>query len=171
MDASPAPAAPPDVVDNRARAELDPRDGWKRFDYARWIEVYEEKGTVTAACKAVGISRETAYSRRRVDPDFAALWNEAEVAVTEVLETTLVEVALDPDNRGQVRALEIALKARRPDKYREQVKLEHGGTVTHEIEVKIDAESTELEERLGLIPTGEAPPAGDPPPRALASGN
>lgn len=166
------PSAPPDASDDHAREPVRP---FKQFSYADWITVYEEKGTVTAACKAVGISRDTAYQRRRIDADFKALWDAAEQAVTEVLEKTLVEIAQDFDHKGQVRALEIALKSRRPEKYRESVKLEHGGTITHEIEVAVDRESAELEESLGLrapeVPGPEASPPGDSPPRALVQGN
>lgn len=145
------------------------------FSFADWIAAYEQHGTVTAASKAVGISRDTAYRRRRESEEFAAMWDEAERAVTEVLETTLVDIALDGDHKDQVRALEFALKSRRPEKYREHVKLEHGGTVNHEVEVGIDAALADLEERLGLAPAADSSeqtaPPGDPAPRALASGN
>jgi len=171
LEASAPPAPPRGESESNAR-EVKQR---ARFDFGTWVAAYEEHGTVVAACKVVGISPDTAYRRRRESEEFASMWDEAEGAVTEVLEKTLVQIALDPDHKDQVRALEFALKSRRPDKYRENVRLEHGGTINHNVEVGIDAALVSLEERLGLI----APPEssvetttpGDPSPRALASGN
>lgn len=116
----------------------------RKWSLEKWLEVYAEKGTVTAACKVVGISRETAYATRKRDPEFAEAWDKLEHAVTDLLEKTLVEVALDFSHKGQVRALDIALKARRPSKYREGLKVEHGGTIKHDVATSFDHEVEEL---------------------------
>lgn len=139
--ATPTPASS-DTSDNRAREGKSRSKPWSR---ERWLEVYSEKGTVTAACKAVGISRDTAYRYRKLEPDFAAAWDREEQAVTDVLEQTLVEVALDMKHPGQVRALEFALKSRRPTKYRESLKID--GKVTHVSEQRLDDEIQEYLQR------------------------
>lgn len=110
---------------------------WSRED---WLTAYSEHGTVTAACKVIGISRDTAYRTRNREPEFAAAWDAAENAVTTILEKTLIEIALD-SSRGneQVRALEFALKSRRPAKYRENFSVKHTGSLTVEAPDDVDA--------------------------------
>jgi hypothetical protein len=114
----------------------------KQWSRQAWLAAYEDKGTVTAACKHVRISRDTAYRTRHAEPEFAREWDRRESAVTDVLEKTLIEIALQGVGAPQVRALEFALKARKPGMYREHVKVEHGGgyRVTHEKEENIDDE-------------------------------
>lgn len=104
------------------------------------MRVYAEKGTVKAACEAVGIHRDTAYEERKRNPAFAEAWEREESAVTDVLEKTLVEIAIDGEGSPQVRALEFALKARRPTKYRERIDVKHGGKVGVEVEEAVDEE-------------------------------
>lgn len=124
----------------------------------RWLEAYERHGTVVAACKVVRINRDTAYRHRREDPEFAAEWDRLENTVTEILEATLTRIALD-DTRGhdQIRALEISLRARRPAKYREGLKVEHGGTVgvrpevDEQVNATIDALLAETDRLTGRL--------------------
>lgn len=141
-------------------AQTKPRRKWST---EKWLAAYAEHGTVTAACKVIGISRETAYATRKVDEEFAADWDKQENAVTDLLEKTLVEVALDFKHSGQVRALTLALKSRRPSKYRESIKMEHGGKITTGVEEGVDeairaqlAENERLRDRLAeLEPAGK----------------
>lgn len=132
----------------------------RKWSTETWLAAYAEHGTVTAACKVVRISRETAYATRKKDAEFAAAWDKEENAVTDLLEKTLVEVALDFTHRGQVRALDIALKARRPSVYRESLNVKHGGKVGVAVEIEegvdeaIDgllAENDRLTERLAQL--------------------
>lgn len=132
----------------------------KSWSKTTWLKAYAQHGTVTAACKVAGISRETAYQHRKSDLEFAAAWDREENAVTDLLEKTLVEVALDFSHRGQVRALDIALKARRPSVYRESLNVKHGGKVGVAVEIEegvdeaIDgllAENDRLTERLAQL--------------------
>jgi hypothetical protein len=144
----------------------------KQWDRTRWLEAYAEHGTVTAACKVIGISRDTAYLARKNDPDFAAAWDKQENAVTDLLEKTAVERALG----GSDRLMEFILKARRPGTYRESVKVEHGGKVNVEVEEGVNdaitgylAEIERLTERLAeLAPDGEAEVPGRPEGEPLA---
>lgn len=124
-----------------------------------WLAAYEKHGTVTAASKVVGIHRDTAYTARKNDPEFAEAWDKLENAVTEILEKTAVERALD----GSDRLMEFMLKARRPGTYRESLNIKHGGKVNVEVEEGVDeaidgllAENDRLTQRLAeLEPKGE----------------
>jgi hypothetical protein len=125
-----------------------------------WLAAYEECGTVVGACKVAKISRQTAYNYRRDNEGFAAAWDKLETAVTELLEKTAVQRALD----GSDRLMEFMLKARRPGTYRESVKMEHSGKVNVEVEEGVNdaisgylAEIERLTERLAdLAPDGQA---------------
>lgn len=159
---------PPDLPDGtRAKPKTRAKTGtsWHK----PWLVAYEKHGTVAGACKVVKVSRETAYQHRFRYPAFAAAWDKLENAVTDLLEKTVVEIALD-HSRGhdQVRALEFVLKARRPAIYRESLKVTHGGKVTHEVEEKVNdeinaalAEIERLGDRLADVgPDGEAATSG-----------
>jgi hypothetical protein len=166
-----AGAAPADVSDeSRVREFAMPASGrqWK----TAWLIAYEDKGTVTAACKAARISRQTAYVARREDPVFAEAWEEAQNRVVELLEETATEKALAGDGR----MIEFMLKANRPGKYRE-----HSGgateAATEEIEQGVNdliekqgSEIERLTERLAdVAPGGEAQAPRDPAVRPLAT--
>ncbi|MAE43716.1 MAG: hypothetical protein CMF63_01755 [Magnetovibrio sp.] len=45
-----------------------------------FIELLAKSGNVSTACRAVGITRQSAYRRRKADHDFAKAWDEAEEA-------------------------------------------------------------------------------------------
>lgn len=166
VDPDQAPNSP-----NKSRAK-PPRD-W----HADWLEVYAEKGTVTAACKAVKIGRTVAYEHRKRDPEFAAAWDRQENAVTDQLEKTLIEIALEGSGSPQIRALEFALKARRPAVYRESIKLDHGGKIGVQVEEGVNeaisgylVEIQRLTERLAeLAPPSEAEAPGRAASEPLAA--
>lgn len=95
----------------------------------RFLAALESEGTVSAACKLAGIDRSTAYRERQRDEDFAVAWSDVEQQVTDALEGKAVALAL----AGDTRLLEFLLKARRPDRYRDNVKVEHTGTIKHDV--------------------------------------
>lgn len=122
----------PDTTARKARRNWKPD----------WLIAYREKGTVKASCEVVGISRQTAYEAREKDPKFAAAWDAAESAVTLVLEETMVERAIN----GSDRLMEFALKARRPEIYREGLTVQHSGQVR--VTTDFDAEVAALVSEL-----------------------
>lgn len=101
----------------------------------------------TAASAAAGITRQYAYQLRREDPEFLALWDDAVEAGTDLMEDEShrrsVEGIMRPvfyqgDECGHVREFSdvlmiVNLKARRPDKYRENIKQDVSGTLSVEI--------------------------------------
>jgi hypothetical protein len=104
----------------------------------KFIAALEAQGTVLHACKAAGISRQTAYRWHREDPDFAEQWDEAHENAVEVVESTLYQQAIG----GNTLAGFFYLKAHRP-MYRDRVSID------------IEQVKGEIEERMGA--TGHNP--------------
>lgn len=99
------------------------RHDWK----PAFLTALAEEGTVFTACRNAGISRSTAYRMRQADESFALAWADVESTVTDRLERKAVELALG----GEVKLLEFLLKARRPDVYRESVRVQQDVRVSH----------------------------------------
>jgi hypothetical protein len=65
----------------------DPRDGaepscWRE----RFVAAFELTGNVSAAARAAGVHRGTAYRHRQVEPEFRAAWDEAGEVAADALE-------------------------------------------------------------------------------------
>lgn len=98
-------------------------------------------GNVKEACAAVGVGRSTVYDRRLRDTEFAIAWVEAEDQSHDTLEREAwrraAEGVEEPVFQGgkQVGAIRkysdtlliFLLKARRPEKYRDNHRVEHTG--------------------------------------------
>jgi len=76
----------------------------------KFIETLEAQGTVLHACKAAGISRQTAYRWQRDDPQFADAWYEAHEQAVDSVENVLFQKALSGDTICMI----FYLKAHRP---------------------------------------------------------
>ncbi len=106
-------------------------------------------GNVTRAAQASGIDRNTAYAAKDNDPKFAADWADAEKGALDTLEAEAYRRAVEGVQKpvfyqgeecGLVREysdmlLTTLLKARAPEKYRENAKVEHSGSVSVPIEI------------------------------------
>lgn len=90
-----------------------------------FLKAYERLGTITHAAKEAGVSRRTVYNWQQADEDFALAMHDCREQVTEDLEREAVRRAKD----GSDTLLIFLLKANRPEKYRENVKIEHAGSV------------------------------------------
>lgn len=88
-----------------------------------FVESLTRGETITAASKAAGVCRKTAYNWRDSDKEFAEAWDDAIEVGTEKLETEATRRALD----GSDTLLIFLLKARRPKVYRERVSTEVTG--------------------------------------------
>lgn len=88
-----------------------------------FVERLTRGETITAASKAAGVCRKTAYNWRDSDKEFAEAWDDAIEVGTEKLETEATRRALD----GSDTLLIFLLKARRPKVYRERVSTEVTG--------------------------------------------
>lgn len=143
---------PDDTVPDDARefeASVEPfwdRKPWRR----KFIDTLATTGNVTLACRESGIGRWTVYHDRRTDDAFRQAWERAMREAGDLLEqiafrratgykrTTekyvvdektgervLVEVKVE-DTVSDVVLLTL-LRAAKPEKYRETVRMEHGG--------------------------------------------
>ena len=103
--------------------------------------------SVTRAAMAIGASRRHMYSVRKSNDAFRAAWDEAEERGTDMLEDQLRSMAVDDRN---VTAVIFALKARRPEKYRERRDITTGGRPLWEsMSVAMDAlEHEPIEARM-----------------------
>ena len=111
-------------------------------------ELAEHAGLVTKAAEATGITRMTAYNWRKADENFAAAWD-------QVIESAIEDLEHEARRRAFVRVekpvyqsgklvghiqeysdtlLIFLLKAHRPEKYRDQVKV-----TVQEVDSAIDA--------------------------------
>lgn len=119
--------------------------------------------TVTEACEAAGISRDGAYKARQADEDFALAWADVEEKSTESMEREAYRRAVEGTDKpvfqgkelvGHVREysdtlLIFMLKSRRPERYRDNVKVEHGGRVEHKVSGLEELTDDALLDRLG----------------------
>ena len=88
------------------------RKGWR----AAWLAAYEQTLNVSAACRAAGVSRATAYRTRARRPRFAERWDELKQWALDDLEAAAFERAL----AGSDRLLIFLLENLRPERYGRQ---------------------------------------------------
>jgi hypothetical protein len=86
-----------------------------------FVEALAAGRSVTGACRAANMGRSTAYDCRQRDEAFALRWAEAIEQGTDAIEDVLTERALSGLSDS---AAIFLLKARRPEKYREQVRVD-----------------------------------------------
>jgi hypothetical protein len=80
--------------------------------------------TIGAICRRVGITMQALYKARSRDPDFDGAWREAVEMGVGRLEDVTLEKALG----GDLGAIGMLLKARKPELYADRTKLDIGGT-------------------------------------------
>lgn len=107
----------------KACTKRTPEKDIKANNQRVFVEQLVKGQTITAAAKASGICRRTAYSWRESDKTFAEVWDDALEIGTEKLETEATRRALE----GSDTLLIFLLKARRPKIYRERVSTEVTG--------------------------------------------
>lgn len=113
-------------------------------DRERWLEAFRERGTVSEACRVTGVGRTTVYGWRAKHEEFAVAWADIEEETTERMEREAFRrgvegVEREVYHRGEVVGMErqysdtlliFMLKARRPEKYRDNLHVQHAGKVT-----------------------------------------
>ncbi|RMF70364.1 MAG: terminase [Alphaproteobacteria bacterium] len=104
---------------------------WTEPQRKRFLDVLRKSANVSAAARAVGMSRSSAYQLRRQDPEFRAAWDEALEEALDLLEAELWRRALKGVVRpvfyggrrcGMIRSYSdqlgmFLLKAHRPERY------------------------------------------------------
>lgn len=116
------------------RAVLDEGEAALRATFGRGIDAPRKaeflrelmrSPIVGTAAQRAGLSRRMLYVERDRDPRFRAAWDEALTLAIDDVEQTLVERA----QAGELRAIELVLKAHRPERYRDR----------HEVAVRQDS--------------------------------
>lgn len=116
--------------------------GVRRWERA-FLAVLAETANVSVAASAVGIARNTAYTRRNSSVAFRALWDDAVARSVDMLEEEArrrAAVGVDEPvfyqgqpcgviRRYSDTLLIFLLKAHRPEKYRENVSVQHSGAI------------------------------------------
>lgn len=82
----------------------------------KFLEDFAQSGNVTASAEAAGVLRNTVYSWRRDDPQFALDMDEAGDEAVDRLEQEARRRGMDSSDT----LLIFLLKANRPDKYRDK---------------------------------------------------
>lgn len=127
-----------------------------------WLENFEKLGTVVLACKATGVGRSTVYEWKQKYEEFALAWADIEEATTEAMEREAYRRAVEGTTKPLISAgkhvtdvqeysdtlLIFMLKSRRPDKYRDNFKIEHSGKVEHTVTELEGLSDGELLKRL-----------------------
>ena len=123
----------------------------KRRDWKlAWLEAFERDLMVSAACKAAKVGRSTVYDARQTDPAFAQAWDDLENQTTDAMEREgyrrgVEGVERDVYHQGEVVGKErqfsdtlliFMLKARKPDVYRDNARIEHTGAQGGPIQVE-----------------------------------
>jgi len=104
-----------DKLANPSKAQT--RKGlWKKT----FLEKLAKTPSVTAACRVSNVSRRTAYDLKHADPEFAAAWDDALNQSLDYLEHQVFVRGCKDDTR----AAEIILKAYRPDRYCDKMRIE-----------------------------------------------
>ena len=96
---------------------------------ARFLKLLAETGNVSRSAIGAGIDRRGLYRERDTDAEFAAAWEEALESGVDELE----EEARKRAKEGSDTLLIFLLKANRPQKYRDQVKVESDNKVILEV--------------------------------------
>lgn len=140
------------------RTRRTPKKDWK----PDFLAALADTGMVSEACKAAHVGRSTVYDARQRDEQFALAWADVEEASTEELERVAVRRACE----GSDVLLIFLLKARRPEKYRDNVHVQHSGHVDHDLKRMTAQELEQLADsldakrsriRVGSWPTDEVP--------------
>jgi len=130
--------------------------------------------SVTGACKAVRIGKATAYEWKADDEAFAAEWEEALEEGTDIFEDEARRRAVEGTDKpvyqngrkvGTIREysdtlLIFTLKARRPEKYRENHRVDMTGDITHRLDGAKNALDSKISGLIAALETTDVP--GEP---------
>ena len=78
---------------------------------------------VSAAAKSAGVGRTTVYHRKEDNPEFAALWENAEEEALDHIELAVHTASIG----GDMQSARWVLSRRRPKKWGDKLALEHSG--------------------------------------------
>jgi hypothetical protein len=88
-----------------------------------FLAAFRNSANVRASAQAAGVDWSTAYKARKREPRFALAWEMAEQEALDLLEARAMQLAM----AGDAHLLMFLLRARRPEKYRDNARLELTG--------------------------------------------
>ena len=94
-----------------------------------FLTLYAAGGSVAEHAQRVGVSSVTIYNYVRHDPAFARGYRIAQELNTDQLEDRLYQMATRKGVSGNITALFGVLRARRPAVYKDNLKVEHSGSI------------------------------------------
>jgi hypothetical protein len=104
----------------RARSVISVRRWQQKF-----LRALSQTPSVKHACRAAGVSRQTAYVHRAADRAFAADWQDAISASVDELESVAFKKAAEGDSH----LITFLLRCHKPEVYRERSELAVAGGV------------------------------------------
>lgn len=153
---TPEIVSPPHLSDLSLKVTLNSTDERKTV----FLQLLKESGgNVTRSAEAVGVTRQNAYQWRDCDAEFAELWNDAVEHGTEYLEEVAFKRAVTISDTLAI----FLLKARRPEKYRENINLQGEMTLNPDELVRTFALAFERLRAQRLAEQAALSPAPDPP--------
>jgi|TARA_R100001530_G_scaffold52675_1_gene38866 hypothetical protein len=116
-----------------------------------FLAAFRDTGIVRAACQAADINRQNVYKYRDRHPEFAEQWAQADADAADALEAVALQRARKSKMDGGSDALLIfLLKARRPEKFRENI------NVKAQVEVEVSYSDLAREAEAYLQGTDDA---------------
>jgi hypothetical protein len=142
-----------------AFAAPHPTSLWTAEVKVRFLDGLARKGNVRAACRAVGLSAETAYRQRRRDPAFARGWAAAMALARRSVEQVLADRAIDGVEEevwfhGELRGTRVRFDTR--------LLLAHLGRLDKLADEGAECDADRFDELLAVI-AGQQPPETDEP--------
>lgn len=142
-----------------AFATPHPASLWTAEAKVRFLDGLARKGNVRAACRAIGLSAETAYRQRRRDPAFARAWAAAMALARRMVEQVLADRALDGVEEevwfhGERRGTRVRFDTR--------LLLAHLGRLDKLADDGAECDADRFDELLAVI-AGQQPPETDEP--------
>jgi hypothetical protein len=114
----------------------------------RFLTELPKHGTISGTAKAVNVGRRTVYDELERNPDFAADVREIQGACVEQVESTLFQMALDPDHTTD---RIFYLKTAKPEKYGDKLRQDQIDAIRANAR---QAAIGELQEEIALLPDG-----------------
>lgn len=137
----------------RAKGERPAKADWPKF-----IESLSAMPVVAHACRAAGLNRSSAFTRRTTHPEFAAEWDAAIEHGLDGVELVMHQLALgtyvqaDPEAEPpNPEMIKLVMRARRRELYGLAIEV-RGQKSLAELRALPDAEFAEIVRRMGLIP-------------------
>jgi hypothetical protein len=108
-----------------------------------FLKAYRKTGHLTKSCSIAGVVPNTVYRAAKRDEKFRRAWELVKLALVDDIEEAGRRRAIEDSDR----LVEFFLKAHRPQKYRDNVKVEHTGPGGGPIQVQVPPDSAERSAR------------------------